>query len=168
MTLAAKAITFGYPNHTSPTTQVTIKCPEFADRSTVDRRDVMQESAAGELIVYQRGPARFLIEYTFEFLTDVESQNLANFFYQVVFGAALEFDLKVPNWGGDLVTIYAGTTLAGSAVTAGAGYTVGQQLVPDFIYYTGVTFESPSLTYEQTRDGWYSGSLTMRAKGKTL
>lgn len=167
-TIAAKAVSFLYPNATSPTTTVTVRPPQFDDKDTIDRRDVIQESAAGELIVYKRGPSRILIEWDLQFLPVTEKDELLNFFFFVVYGASNEFTLKVPNWSAKQVKLYSGATLAGSIVTSGGGYSSGQVVNPDYVYYTGVTFEESAIGFAQARDGWFNTPIRMRAKGKTL
>lgn len=167
-TNAAKAVSFLYPNAAAPTTTVTVRPPQFEDKDTIDRRDVIQESAAGELIVYKRGPSRILIEWDLQNLPVSEKDELLNFFFVVVYGASNEFTLKVPNWSGKQVKLYSGATIAGSVVTSGGGYVSGQVVNPGFLYYTGVTFEDSAIGFTQWRDGWFNSPIRMRAKGKTL
>lgn len=166
--IAAKQITLYYPTSASPTTTVAVRAAQFGDRDTVDRRDVIQESAAGELIVYQRGPSRFLLEWDFAYLPVTEKDELLNFFFAVVNGASSEWDMRVPNYSAKQVKLYAGATIAGSTITAGGGYTAGQVVTPDYLWYRQCTFEDSSLTFAQVRDGWFDTSLRIRAKGKTL
>lgn len=166
--ITAKKITLYYPNSAAATTTISVRAPQFGDRDTVDRRQVIQETAAGELVVYDRGPARFLLEWDFAYLPVTEKDELLNFFFDIVRGASSEWDMRVPNYSGKQVKLYAGATIAGSSLTAGGGYTAGQVVLADYIYYRQCSFEDGALTFAQSRDGWFDTSLRIRSKGKTL
>jgi hypothetical protein len=167
--VAANAFSFLYPNAGAPTTTLVFRAPLIGNREAIDRRDVIQETASGELIVYERGPTRTLLEWEWQSLDLAEKDRLLDFWYRVTKSAANEFDLKVPNWSGKAVTIFPGVTVAGSPIVLSGGYTVGQQVLADFIYYSGVSFEESALPFtESSRFGRFDVAVRMRARGRLI
>jgi len=171
MTVAANAVTFAYPTLAAPTTSVVVRGPNFNDRDTVDRRDVIEELPSGELATFRRGPRRFLVEWSWGLpapLPDDEKQKLLNFWADVVDGPSEEFEVEAPNWGGALIELFAGATIAGSTITAGGGHLPGDLVRTDSVLYVGCSFEDSALSFDQERNGWFAGTVLFRAKGKTL
>ena len=61
----SSAVQFYYPTKASPTFWIELKAPEFGNQEGIDKRQVIDISAAGEQIVYTRGPKTYTISLAF-------------------------------------------------------------------------------------------------------
>lgn len=133
-----------YPSAAAPTTTVRIRAPDFGDGETVDRRQVIDETAAGNLIVFDRGPLTYHLDHSFELMPRSERDALESFFVSTVLGARNQFEYRVPRYE---------NLMRGNPLGA--------------FLYTGATFESGTLEFRQTMDGWFEVAFSIRATGRS-
>lgn len=127
-------------------TQYNFQAPEFGDRRTLDRQQVIKNTGGGNKLVLDRGPALIFLEVTFNWLS-IDQVDLMETFWDDVRAAATDWVLDVPKYE---------TT----ATTAGTVDPVGAYR------YSGVSFEQSRLEFSSTRNQFFGTSWILRADSR--
>lgn len=141
----SSAVQFYYPTKASPTFWIEVKAPEFGNQEGIDKRQVIDISAAGEQIVYTRGPKTYTLSLAFSQLGRTERDAIETFFDSYTDGARNTFQYRQPRYD----------------MTAPDG-TIGLATL-----YTGCELEAGSMSFTEERNGVYGVSFTIRASGRT-
>ncbi len=133
-----------YPTAAAPTTIIRIRAPDHGDGETIDHRQVIDETAAGNLIVFDRGPLTYHIDHSFDLMTRVERDLLEDFWSNKTLGARNTFEYRVPRYD----VLRRDNPIGG-------------------FLYTSANFETGTLQFTQPIDGWFSVSFSVRALGRS-
>lgn len=146
-TITQQSLTFYYPTQAAPTSTVSLRAPEHGNRERIDRRQVIEETSAGGLIVFDRGPVTYLLDFDLQFVTRTQRDLFETLYVDTIEGALNTFELRVPKWWNkDTVT----------------GAPIGGYL------YAGCEFDmAGALEIGEIRDGYYSFQLSIRSTGRT-
>lgn len=134
-----------YPTKAAATSTLILRGPNYGHMESVDLRQVIEISAAGEQIVFNRGPTTYRLEASFANLSRTQRDDLETFFVSTVGGAAATFQLTIPRF--DTINLSGGISAA--------------------TLYTGCEFETGVIAFSEETNGMYSTSLTIRASGKS-
>ena len=138
-------LTFYYPTQAAPSSTVTFRGPDFGNVERIDRQQVVQDTPANELIVFDRGPTTYFLDFDCSKVDRTDLDNLITFF-DTIQGAKYTFEVRVPRYD-DL----------DSSKTPNGGR-----------LYAGCQWDSGPLEHAETdREGRYSIAFRLRSTGRT-
>lgn len=160
-------LTLTYTPASGPAVIVAVKGPEFGSDEQRARQQVVGETLGGQVYIYEVGVTRHEVHVQLVNLSATERAALEQFIDPTngVNYARRWFTIDLPPVAA--VLLRAGATVGGVTVKAATGsYKAGQRVVQDLIRYY-VRLITPSLTFAEPLDGYYSTTFSLRVLSGT-
>lgn len=135
-----------YPTMAAPTKTVVLRGPDYGHTEGIDKRQVIQLSAADEQIVYSRGPKSFHVRANVSNLNRTQRDEFEDFWDNYADGAKNTFEVVIPDYS----TATDDGTLTRST------------------HYIGCEFEAGELDIPEPNNGFFSVPLNFRASHKAF
>jgi len=135
-----------YPTKAAPTKTVVLRGPDYGHTEGIDKRQVIQVSAADEQIVYSRGPKSYRVRANISYLNRTQRDAIEDFWDNYTDGAKKTFECVIPD--------YSTATNDGTLTRS--------------THYTGCEYESGEFDAPEPNNGFYSVPLNFRASGKAF
>jgi hypothetical protein len=141
-------------------TYVDIPGFQFGDSSEWRRGQDQATTVSGHIAAVDRSWKSRTVAGLITGLTHEQMQDVREFFTDTLEMAINQFYIRIENqrdgsgWNQFKVPIYAGATVAGTAVDAGDGYTAGERIPADYMWLGPLRLQSQNLKFiERQGDG---------------